>query len=506
MAGTAVKGIDVMAPVIVRFAPSPTGYLHIGGARTAIFNWLYARKHSGKFILRIEDTDAERSTADSIQGILDGLSWLGMDWDEGPYFQSHFIGDHQRAAQQLVDGGHAYPCFCSKAELDLKRTAAKRQNTTYQYDGTCRGLSAAQVAEREAAQMPSVLRFKVPRGPGGIVFEDAVHGRIEKRFADIEDFILVRSDGQPLYVLSNAVDDIRDGITHVIRGQDGLANTPKQVLIYQGLKAPLPRFVHMSLTLDPKKAKISKRKHGEQVAIHYYRENGFLPWAVVNFLVLLGWSTSGSKEFFDRTELIQAFRLAGLGRTNAVFNIRADGGKHKTDPKLISMNAHYLRTMPMAALFPHIKAELQRADLWNPAFEASDREWFMEVMALIRERFTNLKDFVTYGRAYISDTVAMDATAAEQLLSPDPRTAAWLMVLADRLGSLAPFDAKTVEAALRAFLEEHQLKPGVLMGAVRTAVTGQRVGPDFMRVLMVLGQKRVAERLTLAANRCAAPH
>ena len=281
-----------MSNVVVRFAPSPTGYLHIGGARTAIFNWLYARKHQGKFILRFEDTDARRSTADAIDGILAGLTWLGLDWDEGPYFQSHHLADHQAAAHNLLGQGLAYKCFCSKAALEIERETARANKQTYRYDGRCRHLSSDQIRQREAAGQPFVVRFKVPRKSGALVFEDAVFGTIEKRYADIEDFVILRADGRPLYVLSNAVDDIRDGVTHIIRGQDGLANTPKQILIYQGLGATLPVFAHMSLTLDPARIKISKRRHGHQVAIHYYRENGFLPWAMVNFLVLLGWSDS----------------------------------------------------------------------------------------------------------------------------------------------------------------------------------------------------------------------
>jgi glutamyl-tRNA synthetase len=294
-------------PVIVRFAPSPTGYLHIGGARTAIFNYLYARKTGGKFILRIEDTDFERSTEKAIDGILDGLKWLGLDWDEGPNFQSRFIDAHRETAERLLKSGHAYKCFCTKEELDAKREQARSQKETYQYDRACRRLSREEIEEKERAGIPFTIRFRVPEGPGAVRFNDVVYGPIEKQYADLDDFVIVRSNGQPLYVLSNAVDDMRDGITHVIRGQDGLANTPKQVLIYQALNAPVPRFAHMSLTLDPQKAKISKRLHGEAVAIHFYREHGFLPWALVNFLVLLGWSPGDSREYFTRPELIEAF-------------------------------------------------------------------------------------------------------------------------------------------------------------------------------------------------------
>ena len=221
-----------MSHVVVRFAPSPTGYLHIGGARTAIFNWLYARKHNGKFILRIEDTDADRSTVDAIDGILNGLKWLGLDWDEGPYFQSDFIEEHRAAAQQLVNSGAAYKCFCTKSELEQKRDEARRSKITYRYDGTCRRLSDKQIAEKEADGNAYTIRFKVPGQEGAVTFEDAVYGPIEKQFADIEDFIIVRANGQPLYVLSNAVDDIRDGITHIIRGEEWISSVPKHIKLY----------------------------------------------------------------------------------------------------------------------------------------------------------------------------------------------------------------------------------------------------------------------------------
>jgi len=285
--------------VIVRFAPSPTGYLHIGGARTAIFNWLFAQKTGGKLILRIEDTDSERSTEESIQGIIESLKWLGINWDEGPYFQSQFIREHQVAAYKLLESGHAYKCFCTKEDLDRKRQAALKQKKDLKYDGTCRRLTPDQVAEKEAAGIPFTIRMKVPRGQGSVRFEDMVYGTIEYKYEDIEDFVVVRSNGQPLYLISNTVDDIRDRITHVIRGQDGLSNTHRQILIYQALGAPVPKFAHMSLTLDPNKAKISKRKHGEVVAVHFYKEHGFLPWALVNFLVLLGWATPESREIFS---------------------------------------------------------------------------------------------------------------------------------------------------------------------------------------------------------------
>jgi glutamyl-tRNA synthetase len=490
--------------VVVRFAPSPTGYLHIGGARTAIFNWLYARKHKGKFILRIEDTDADRSTEDAIDGILEGMRWLGLDWDEGPSFQSAFIEEHRAVAQRLLNSGAAYKCFCTKSELEKKRDQARRNKTTYRYDGTCRRLSDEEIDRKETGGDAYTIRFKVPRQQGAVAFEDSVYGPIEKQFADIEDFIIVRANGQPLYVLSNAVDDIRDGVTHVIRGQDGLSNAPKQVLLYKALGATLPRYAHMSLTLDPKKAKISKRRHGEQVAVHYYREKGFLPWAMVNFLVLLGWATSDSREIFSPQELIKAFTLKGIGRTNSVFNIKAHADGWSTDPKLISINSHYLRSMPLEQLVPHVENQLKLAGIWNDEFHGRQRQWFTDTLDLIRERFQLLTDFSGYGRAYFDDTFDIDPKAFNKHLAGVPTVLQWMPALIQELDRLKPFDPRTVEDALKRFLNQKGIKPGLLVNAVRTAVTGQGVGPDFVRVLVCLGRSRVVLRLKQALKRCSA--
>ena len=292
-----------MSEVRVRFPPSPTGYLHIGGARTALYNWLFARKHHGTLILRIEDTDVERSTKESIQGIIEGLEWLGIDWDEGPYFQTEFAAEHIAVAQKLLDQGMAYKCFCTKEELDARRQAALAAKADYKYNGSCRDLTLEQIAEKEAAGLPFVIRFKVEREvEGEVSFDDKVLGIVSRTSSDIEDFVIVRSNGKPLYLLCNVVDDIRDRITHIIRGQDHLGNTARQVLIYQALNAEVPVFAHMPLTLDLKKAKISKRSHGEIVAVQFYKKAGFLPWALCNFLVQLGWSTSDDREIFSKEE------------------------------------------------------------------------------------------------------------------------------------------------------------------------------------------------------------
>jgi len=485
---------------IVRFAPSPTGYLHIGGARTAIFNWLFAQKTGGKLILRIEDTDVERSTEESIQGIIESLKWLGITWDEGPYFQSQFINEHLAAAHKLLESGHAYKCFCTKEELDQKRQAALKQKKDLKYDGTCRRLTPDQVAEKEAAGIPFTIRMKVPHGRGSVCFEDTVYGTIEYKYEDIEDFVVVRSNGQPLYLISNTVDDIRDRITHVIRGQDGLSNTHRQILIYQALGAPVPQFAHMSLTLDPKKAKISKRKHGELVAVHFYKEHGFLPWAFVNFLVLLGWATPESREIFSREELIQAFSLQGINRANSIFDVRTGDPKYFTDPKAISMNAHYLRTLPVEEIEPYVRTELEKAGLWNPEYEGAKRRWYLDTIELIRSRFHVTTDFISRGRAYFSDDFPIESRALKKNIFKHPDLKKWLPLLADRLQALENFTASETEDTIRKMAEELKNKPGVLINGIRTAVTGQLAGPGIFDILIAIGQHRVVNRLKKAPS------
>jgi len=481
--------------VRVRFAPSPTGYLHIGGARTAIYNWLFARKHKGVFILRIEDTDAERSTANSIQGIIDGLKWLGIEWDEGPYFQSDHIEDHRRAAQRLLDTGHAYKCFCTKEGLDAKRKAALAAKQSIQYDKTCRRLTPEQVAAKEAKGLPYVIRFKVPEREGSVCINDMVYGPIEKQYQDIEDFVIARSDGTPLYLLSNAVDDIRDGITHVIRGQDGLANTPKQALIYEALGARCPVFAHMPLTLDFKKRKISKRTHGELVSVQFYRDHGFLPWALVNFLVLLGWHTPDDREIFTKEELIDAFSLEGIGRANSIFNYRPGDKKFFTDPKALAINAHYLKALPIEEIARYVKEDFIVSGIWDPAYDGGKKSWFLETLDLIRSRFHTLKDFAELGRAYFSGDFPIEPKAYRKNLLKHEELKKWLPELGRRMEEIQTWTPETTEEVIRTFIEELGVKPGIIINGIRTVVTGQLAGPGIFEALIAIGKERVVKRL-----------
>ncbi len=489
-----------MTEVRVRFPPSPTGYLHIGGARTAIYNWLFAKQHNGKLILRIEDTDAERSTQESIQGILDGLEWLGVTWDEGPYFQSEFANDHVATAKKLLDSGHAYKCFCTKEELDAKREAAAAAKGDYRYDKTCRGLSAEEAAEKEKQGLPYVVRFKAPEGDGAVGFDDKVYGRVERSYDDIEDFVIVRSNGKPLYLLCNVVDDIRDRITHIIRGQDGLVNTPRQILIYEALGVTAPVFAHMPLTLDLKKAKISKRSHGEIVAVQFYRQHGFLPWALCNFLVLLGWSTTDDQEIFSREEMINAFSLERINRANSIFNYRKGDPKFFTDPKAINMNAHYLRTMPVEELAPLVKEEFVADGIWDAAYDNDKKEWFLKTLDLIRDRFHTLKDFAQAGRAYFADDYEFQPKTVKKNILKHPDLKEWLPQLAERFEEISDFTKEEVERVTREFATALDIKPGIPINGIRASVTGQLAGPGLFDVVLAIGKERVIERMKKVAQ------
>lgn len=484
-----------MTETRLRFPPSPTGYLHIGGARTALYNWLYARQTGGKLILRIEDTDTDRSTEESIQGIIEGLDWLGIDYDEGPYFQTEFAGDHIAAAKKLLDGGAAYKCFCTKEELDAKREAALAAKKPLGYDRTCRNLSSQEIADKESAGLPSVVRFKVPERTGLLGYDDQILGRIESNYTEIDDFVIVRSNGKPLYLLCNVVDDIRDRISHIIRGQDHMTNTLKQVLLYEALEVPLPVFAHMPLTLDTKKAKISKRSHGEIVAVQFYRDSGFIPWAFNNFLALLGWSAGNDQEFYSKEELIREFSLERINKSSAIFNYRKNDPKFFTDPKAIYINEHYLRTIDISELGQLVQKELEADGLWNDEYGLAKKEWYLQTLDLIRDRFHTLKDFTNLGRAYFAEDFIVEEKPLKKNVLKHPGLKEWLPELANRYEKLADFNLEETEKVARQLAEELAVKPGVIINGMRTVVTGQLAGPSMFDVLVTIGREKVVQRL-----------
>jgi glutamyl-tRNA synthetase len=488
--------------VRVRFAPSPTGYLHIGAARSALFNWLYARKVGGKFLLRIEDTDLQRSTDESTQSIIEGLEWLGLDYDEEKIFQSDNADKHRAAARNLVEEGKAYRDFTPKEErgdANVKKDIAERARA-HAAEGIdhrsnpFRDLPKEDSDRRAASGEPFAIRLKVAR-EGVSRFTDIVYGEQERAYSEIEDLVLLRSDGHPLYNLSVVLDDIEMGITQVIRGQDHLTNTHKQILLYQAFGADVPQFAHLPLILAPNKAKLSKRKHGEVVSLTTYRDRGFVPAAFRNFLALLGWSPPEGKEILSREELVEAFSLEAIGRANAVFNFHENDPRHWTDDKALWMNAEYIRTMPLADLLPMVKAELRAEKLWREEYDDDEQEWFEKAVNLIRQRFFTLKDFSAQGRAYFSEDFDLDEAAVRKNILKTPRLQQLLPQLADHVESVEPFTAESVEAALRAFAESMGEKAGLFINAGRTMLTGQSVGPSMFDVFGIMGCERSVMRL-----------
>ena len=484
--------------VRVRFAPSPTGYLHIGAARSALFNWLYARKTGGKFLLRIEDTDLQRSTDESTRSIIEGLEWLGLDYDEDLVFQSENAPKHRAAAQRLVEEGKAYRDFTPKEQRDdnnVKEDVAERARTqTDQRRNPYRDLSKEESDRRAGAGEPFAIRLKVTV-EGQTKFDDIVYGPQERSHSEIEDLVLLRSDGHPLYNLSVVLDDIEMGITHVIRGQDHLTNTHKQVLLYEAFGAEVPRFAHLPLILAPNKGKLSKRKHGEVVSLTTYRDRGFVPAAFRNFLALLGWSPPEGKELLSKEELVEYFSLEGIGRANAIFNFHENDPRRWTDDKALWMNAEYIRTMPLDVLLPMVKTELRANKLWREEYDDDDHEWFSKTVDLIRQRYFTLKDFSEQGRAYFSDDFDFEATAVAKNLRKEPRLRELLQGLADKLETVEPFNMETSEAALRAFADEAGVKAGLLINGSRTMLTGQAVGPSMFEIFDVIGREASVERL-----------
>ena len=474
----------------VRFAPSPTGFLHVGGARTALFSWLFARHTGGTFILRIEDTDFERSSADMVTGILEGMRWLGMDWDEGPFYQSQRLDLYARTAATLVENGHAYHCFCTREELESRRASATEAGTVPRYDGRCRSISRVEAQGRMAQGERAVMRFMVPR-EGVTVFKDAVFGPMEFANAELEDFVLLRSDDIPTYHLSVVADDLDMRMTHIIRGADHLSNTPKQVLLYQALGASLPVFAHLPLILGPDKTRLSKR-HGA-TSVMAYKEMGIVPEAFRNFLALLGWSPGEAakqpdgpdREIFSTDELIQMFSLDGIAHSNAVFN----------NEKLAWYNTEYIRAYDPSRLLPLIEEEWRAAN-YQPA---RSREEILAAIALLQPRARSLKDFASTFLAYFGDQFSIDDAAAKKFLS-DASVRHMLAELGGRYSALSEFTEASTEELLRAYATEKGIKAGALINGARVALTGQAVAPSLFAVMICLGQPTVVRRLEAAAT------
>jgi len=461
--------------VRTRFAPSPTGYLHTGGARTALFSYLFARHHGGKFILRIEDTDRERSTRESIQAIIDALTWLRLEWDEGPFFQSQRTELYRERAEQLLREGKAYRCYCSAEIVEAKRKAAMRTGRKPMYDRTCRNLTHAPGAQ------PFAVRFKAPL-EGETVVPDLVKGHVIFPNSELDDLILVRSDGTPTYNFCAVVDDAEMAITHIIRGEDHLTNTPKQIQLYRALGYTEPALAHIPLILGPDRARLSKR-HGA-TSVMAYRDLGYLPDALVNYLVRLGWS-HGDQEIFSRAELIEKFSLENVGKAAGVYNL----GKAEW------LNFQYLKAMPLHELAEAVKPFIVRKGYTI----VGDDAWLARMVATLQERAKTLAELVEMAHYYLSPTITIDAGAVRKFLKPeilDP-----LRALRAQLADLAEWNVETIRGCFEGVTARFGLSLGQIAQPVRVAATGGTSSPGIFEVLDVLGKEWSLARLDGATGR-----
>ena len=479
----------------VRFAPAPTGFLHIGGVRTFIFNWLFARQQGGKIVLRIDDTDVERSTKEAIKSIISGLLFLEMPWDED-YYQSGAREFHDKGAARLLAADAAYRDFTPARE---DSTATDKQAGAWLANPGMRELSPEESDRRAEAGEPFVLRFRVPRESGRVIeFEDMIFGNQSRKIVDIEDFVLRRGDGSPTYHLASCVDDRELEISHVIRGQDHLTNTFKHILLFEALDFTPPTFGHLPLLLGPDGSKLSKRKHGPIVSLTTYRDRGFLGRGLVNYLSLLGWSAKDDREIFTPEELLEAFSISGIQRGNAVVNFDESERQSWADPKALWVNGQHLRAIDLEDLVHYVEKQLIADDLWDSEFVGERRDWLIKTIDLLRARYVTLRDFSDKGAAYFSDEFEIEAKAGKNLEKEGAREL--LRELAERLKPLDEddFSEEDVEKEVRGLAAERGAKPGLVINASRAALTGQSAGPSAFAIFATLGRDRVIERLERA--------
>ena len=467
-----------MSDVRVRFAPSPTGYLHIGGVRTALFNWLFARRERGKFILRIEDTDQSRSTEEAIQAILDGMRWVGLDWDEGPYCQTERMDLYRQHAMKLFDQQQAFWCVCSADELETRRKEAQAKGLPQKYDGRCRDRRIAKPSGEAA------LRFKTPQD-GQTVIEDLIKGQVVFDNSVLDDLIILRSNGYPTYNFSVVVDDALMGITHVIRGDDHLTNTPRQIPMFRALGYEVPRFGHLPMIMGSEKARLSKR-HGA-TSILAYKEMGYLPEAMINYLVRLGWSF-GDQEVFSIAELIEKFDFDHVQKSSAVFN----------PDKLLWMNAHYIQHSDPKRITGLLEPFLGQAGLGAEA-RTRPEGWMEKLVVAFQERSKTLAEMATAATLYLKDELTFDEAAVKKFLTPALAPA--LEKLTARIEASADFSSTALEGTFKRVLEEEGLKMGQLAQPVRVALTGSTASPGLFQVMDLLGRDRTLARLRKGGER-----
>jgi glutamyl-tRNA synthetase len=469
-----------MSEIRVRMAPSPSGYLHVGTARTTIYNWLFARHHKGKFILRIEDTDPSRSSREMVGAILESIRWLGLDWDEGPYYQSQRTEIYQRYAQKLLESGKGYLCFCTPEELNEKRKQATASQGGWKYDRTCHKLSEAEKEEKIKSGVPKAIRLFVPEGE--TAFSDSVYGELKKGNEELDDLIILRSDGTPTYNFACVVDDVDMRISHVIRGNDHIANTFKQVLIYDALGLSRPQFAHIPLILGKDKAKISKR-HGA-VSVMEYKEQGFLRQAFVNFLALLGWSPKDDREILSFDQMIELFTLEGVNPSNPIFD----------QEKLEWMNGEYIRATDDERLLNLVQPFLIKANLIKEDEAKKKRDWLIKYVSLFKVRAKTLKEFAEKGTYFFEFDYQYEEKPVKKHLGT-LQAADRLRMYSERLSALENFEKEQIEQALRGLADELGIKPAALIHPVRLATTGTSAGPPLFDLLELLGKEEVIKRI-----------
>ncbi|MDI6735311.1 MAG: glutamate--tRNA ligase [bacterium] len=463
----------------VRFAPAPTGYLHLGGARTALFNWLLAKQHQGKFILRVEDTDIKRSTQESVQVILDSLNWLGITWDEGPYFQSERIHIYKEYIEKLLQENKAYYCYCTPEELKAQRQEALESPDRPAYDGRCQNLSLAQRQEYESGGRKPVVRFQIL--PGMTTVNDLIRGELTFDNKLLGDFIILKSDGMPTYNFACIIDDALMEITHVIRGEDHISNTPRQILLSQALGFKLPIFAHLPLILGTDKTPLSKR-HGD-VAIGHYIQEGYLPEALVNYLALLGWSTSDSQQIISGSELVVKFSLERVSKNPAIFDLE----------KLRWLNGEYIKGLDIDTLTGLCGKYLNKIE--NRKSKIENRK-FKEIVRLFQERMRTLGDFVERARFFFVDTGSLVYEPEAMTLLTKNGVSEIMEQVKTKLSQLSSFTPDSIEMCIRRLAEELRIKAADIIHPLRAALTGSKVSPGIFEVVALLGKKIVTERIS----------
>jgi glutamyl-tRNA synthetase len=465
----------------LRFAPSPTGYLHVGGARTALFNWLFVKRYGGQFLLRIEDTDKARSTDESTRAIFEGLEWLGLGWDEEVVYQGGNLKRHQADVDKLVVSGKAYRCFCTPAELDERRREAEARGDAFKYDRRCDRLSADDVLHRVAAGDAYVLRFRVPEG--STEWNDLVHERIAFPNKDIEDFVVLRSDRTPIYNMAVVSDDIDAGVTLVMRGDDHISNTPKQIMLYEAMGVALPQFAHLPMIHGMDGKKLSKR-HGA-TAVGDYQHLGLLPGAMLNFLALLGWSPGGDREVMTLDEMVELFSVEGLQKKAAIF-----------DPKKLEwMNGQHLSITPLAELEPRVTPAIIAAGLADEAMLRARQNWYSDLLDLLRVRARTIDDIVRQAGPYFREHIEYDPEAASKNWKDKPAAADLLRAVAESIIFVTPWEAEPLESALRTLAEKRGIAAGKVFQPLRVALTGLTVSPGIFEVLVMMGRDLALRRI-----------